>query len=335
MDEKAKISVIIPLYNVEQYMDRCIQSIVDQTYRNLEIILVDDGSSDSSGEKAGKWKTRDSRIIVFHKQNGGLSDARNYGIEKCTGDYILFADSDDWLPLDAIEYLYGILIKYDADFSIGGHMNSDTNDQPESYNERYLSQDEFLDLFFKVNTQITVQHAWGKLYKRSLFESVRYPIGMIDEDVPTIFKIAIRLKRVAFSEKNVYFYFVNNESITGSPFNKKDFDLLKAWDLVIKEADDQNCSEKIKRLAHINRKRADFGILVDLSLSGSFFENKKKYKVEIREIEKNLRSNIGILLHAPIPKSRKLMILAYACSFNATGWLVYFAGKLTHRGVPR
>lgn len=335
MNQESKISVIVPLYNVEKYMDRCIQSIVDQTYKNLEIILVNDGSPDTSGNKAEEWKTKDSRIIVYHKQNGGLSDARNYGIERCTGEYLLFVDSDDWLSLDAIQYLYDILKKYNADFSIAGLAKSDIDKCIKNYNENGLSQEEFLNLFFKVNTQIAVQYACGKLYKKELFESVRYPVGMIDEDVPTTFKIAIRSKKVAFSEKKIYYYFANNESITGSKFSKNNFDLLKAWDLVIEEADVQNCSEEIKKLALFNRKRADFGILCDLSLSGDFFENRKKYKKEIEKIVQNLRCNIKTLLHGPIPKSRKVMAFAYACTFNMTGALVYFIGRLTHRGVPR
>lgn len=334
IEQQSLISIIVPLYNVEQYMDRCIESIVNQTYKNLEIILVNDGSPDLSGAKAEEWKNKDSRIVVFHKENGGLSDARNYGIDRCHGEYITFVDSDDWLPLDAVEYLYGILVKYDADFSMGKYITSSEKYKQTKFVEKNLTQEEFLNLFFKVGTQIAVQHACGKLYKRNLFDSVSYPLGMIDEDIPTTFKLALRVNNVVFSEKIIYFYYWNDTSITGSSFSKKNFDLLRAWDLVVDETEKQDCSEKIKNLAALNRIRADFGILCDLSIAGNFFRNKQIFKKEIIDIKKHLRSNLKVLLEGPIPRNRKVLALAYACSFEMTGTLVYLISRLLHIKIP-
>lgn len=334
IEQQSLISIIVPLYNVEQYMDRCIESIVNQTYKNLEIILVNDGSPDLSGAKAEEWKNKDSRIVVFHKENGGLSDARNYGIDRCHGEYITFVDSDDWLPLDAVEYLYGILVKYDADFSMGRYVTSAEKYHQTKFIEKNLKQEDFLNLFFKVGTQIAVQHAWGKLYKRVLFDTVRYPLDIIDEDIPTTFKLALRSNKVAFSEKIIYFYYLNDTSITGSSFSKSTLDLLKAWDLVIEETEKQVCSERIKSLAVLNRIRADFGILCVLSIAGDFFRNKRIFKEEITVIKKHLRSNLKVLIKGSIPRNRKVLALAYACSFEITGTLVYLISCLLHKKIP-
>lgn len=120
-----KISVIVPVYKTEQYLNRCVQSITDQTYKNLEIILVDDGSPDNCPEMCDQWAKKDERIKVIHKRNGGISSARNAGLDSATGDYIMFADSDDWMEPDMAEFLYRLIVKYDADISRCGFYFDD------------------------------------------------------------------------------------------------------------------------------------------------------------------------------------------------------------------
>ena len=119
--KKDLISVILPIYNVSDYLDRCMESVINQTYRNIEIIIVDDGSTDGSALKCDEYKKKDDRIIVFHKENGGLSDARNYGIQRASGNFITCIDSDDFVDLDYIEYLYALLMKYNTKMSICQH----------------------------------------------------------------------------------------------------------------------------------------------------------------------------------------------------------------------
>ena len=119
--KKNLISVILPIYNVSDYLDRCMKSVINQTYKNIEIIMVDDGSTDDSALKCDEYKEKDDRIVVFHKENGGLSDARNYGIKRASGDYITCVDSDDFVDLDYIEYLYSLITKYNVKMSICQH----------------------------------------------------------------------------------------------------------------------------------------------------------------------------------------------------------------------
>lgn len=117
-----KISIIVPVYNVEQYITRCIESITSQTYRNIEILLIDDGSTDNSGNICDEYQKKDSRVMTFHKTNGGLSDARNYGIKHASGQYLCFVDSDDYISKHMVEILYNNLIKYSADISACGFL---------------------------------------------------------------------------------------------------------------------------------------------------------------------------------------------------------------------
>ena len=323
--EQPFISVIIPIYNVEKYLDRCMESVLNQTYKNLEVILVDDGSPDNSGKLADEWGKKDSRVTVFHKENGGLSDARNYALDKANGEYIVFVDSDDWLELDAINYLYELREKYDADFSIAENRRvTEISEAPEMdiADETLLSREEFLEWFFKIKTQINVQYAWAKLYKKELFSSVRYPVGMTDEDVPTTFAIACESKKIAYSNRVIYDYFVNENSITESKFGDRNFDLLRAWDLVIEIAEKKGCSSQIQAMAKMNRARADFGLLVNLAQSSNYKTDKIKYASEKKTLLKSLRSNFRLLMNSPIPKSRKITIIGFVVSYSFTAWVI-------------
>lgn len=324
-DQNELVSVIIPIYNVEQYLDRCLASILNQTYTNIEIILVDDGSTDNSGKICDEYVKKDNRIKVIHKKNGGLSSARNAGLDIAIGKYIKFVDSDDWLELDAIQYLYSLLHRFNADFSMGANIrieNVNGNRISEIF-EQCLSQKEFLNKFFKIGTQENVQYAWAKLYKRELFSEVRYPLGLIAEDVPATFQVAIRSSRIAYSTKNVYHYFINCKSITGIGFNEKTFDLLKVWDLVFDTAN-KMCANEIKEMAMLNRKRADFGILFNYVISNRYNKVDKETYNKISLIRSNLRQNLLYLLKANIPMSRKMIMVCFCYAFGPTAFIINF-----------
>ena len=187
-----KISVIVPVYKVEKYLSQCVDSIITQTYQNLEIILVDDGSPDHCPDICDEYAKKDGRIKVIHKENGGLSSARNAGIDIATGDYIAFVDSDDFLSPTIYKSLYDAIIASHKDIAICGINRVDEDShfkgiywRRESLN---LSQEEIIQqLFRKDNVGIVV--AWNKLYKRSMFDGIRYPVGLIHEDEYVIYDI--------------------------------------------------------------------------------------------------------------------------------------------------
>lgn len=224
------VSIIVPIYNVEKYLERCIQSIVEQTYTNLEIILVNDGSKDNSLYICEKWKKKDSRIIVIDKNNGGLSSARNAGIEIAKGEYLFFVDSDDWLDIHIIQKLYQVIKEYRCEISCCGiEMTFDQTNKnyPRCQNknilfEKYTALEEYM-----FGTTISTV-AWNKLYKRALFEDIRYPIGKWHEDEFTTYKLLYKADRVYYLGESMYFYYQREGSIMSHALSLKNLDKVDA-----------------------------------------------------------------------------------------------------------
>ena len=223
------ITVIVPIYNVEQYARRCLDSILCQTYKNLEIILIDDGSTDNSGKICDDYAKKDRRIKVIHQENGGLSNARNSGIEKIRGKYVTFIDSDDWIESGYIGTLYNDIANNHCDISIVGHfINHDNVVFDESTGEqKKLSIKECLTKILYDNGISAA--ACGKLYHKSLFNSIRYPNGRVFEDVATTYKLILQSKSVFLNSVPLYHYRkTNHESITSTKFTIKKMDLIWA-----------------------------------------------------------------------------------------------------------
>lgn len=215
------ISVIVPCYNVEEYLPKCIESILSQTYKNLEILLVDDGSPDNSGRICDEYAARDSRIKVIHKENGGLSDARNVALDVMKGEYVTFIDSDDYVADDYVEILYRLIAEYRAQMSVVWHQTFADGTVPpvchKPVSEHILYGWEALEGMFYQRTFDTA--AWAKMYHCSLFfDGVRYPKGWLYEDLPTTYRLMMKCKRIAFSNCRSYFYRIRRTSIEGAPF---------------------------------------------------------------------------------------------------------------------
>ena len=175
------ISVIVPIYKVEQYLDQCVESIRVQTYKNLEIILVDDGSPDKCPELCEQYALKDERIIVVHKKNGGLSDARNYGINVSTGNYIIFVDGDDYIEKNMIQRLYDALQNSKADIVVGGINYVDEYGKilpktQENLPEGIMSQQDFWNKYYGCYT-IPCVVVWNKIYKKSFFKDIKFSKG--------------------------------------------------------------------------------------------------------------------------------------------------------------
>lgn len=221
------ISFIIPVYNVERYLKRCVNSVIEQIYRNIEIILIDDGSTDQSGFICDELAAQDSRIKVIHKKNGGLSSARNAGIRLAKGDYLCFVDSDDWVDIDLIEKLLSILDpKKDDVFVYGLRMVDEWSARSGGeISAATMTGEEALASFVcnKING-----YAWNKLVRRKLMldNNILYPEGRNYEDIPTTYKLFIHAKQVKLTEHVFYNYYINNmDSITSkdSYRNLQDF----------------------------------------------------------------------------------------------------------------
>lgn len=220
--QKALISVIVPCYNVEEYLPKCMDSLLAQTYKELEIWLVDDGSPDSCGQICDDYALKDERIKVIHKKNGGLADARNAAIDKATGEWIVCVDSDDYVSEDYIETLYGLVERNHCKVGVAWHHSFMEETEPNviqpQYQEFVFNNIEGIEKMFYQELFDTA--AWAKIYHRSLFETgIRYPFGLIYEDLPTTYLLFLNADKVAFCNKIVYDYLLRKNSLEGQPFN--------------------------------------------------------------------------------------------------------------------
>ena len=221
-----KLSIVIPVYRVEDTLNRCMESVLSQKHDDMEIILVDDGSPDHCPRLCDEWAQKDARISVIHKENGGLSDARNAGIEKAAGDYLTFVDSDDYVEEGTYGALMNVLAQhpeYDLleypfnDHAPADHVYTNANDywlKGEAYRHSY---------------------AWNKIYRRKLFDNVRFPVGKVFEDVYTLPLLLEQCKTVATANKGCYHYTINPKGITQTAGGQELSQLLDAHVEVLKK----------------------------------------------------------------------------------------------------
>ena len=223
MDDK--ITVIVPVYNVENYLRKCLDSIIAQTYKNIEIIVVNDGSTDASGQICQEYTQIDNRIVYIEKENGGLSEARNVGLDKMTGSYVTFIDSDDWAELDYVEILYKKIIEYQADISVGNYYSYNEDEETyyfhiygDSYYEKVYDNISIFENLYESQEMksFALISAWGKLYKAKLFDYLRFEKGKLGEDGYFNQKMYLSVNKVVYLNKGLYAYRQRSGSITNT-----------------------------------------------------------------------------------------------------------------------
>lgn len=228
------ISIVVPIYNVEKYLNRCVDSILNQTYRDIEIILVDDGSSDRCGAICDEYQGKDKRVKVIHKKNGGLSDARNAGIKIAHGEYITCIDSDDFISPFFLENLWTAMKKSKCEIATSWFVDYYEGDKiPEAQkldikDIQVLDRKEFYErLLYQDGVEIS---AWGKLYKTKLFQGVEYPVGKLYEDIPTTYLLVEKTTKIAVIPSVDYFYYQRKTSIAQATFSIKKMDAIRHMD---------------------------------------------------------------------------------------------------------
>jgi len=231
MKNSPLISIVVPVYNVEQYLKQCIESIVRQTYKNIEIILVDDGSTDNSGVVCDEWSDRDCRIKVIHKANGGLSDARNAGMQIATGELIGFVDSDDYISENMYELLYNNMLENESDISACGVQmfwdKNTTQSRMLTPTGTYVFSNKNA-IVSTIDEIILKQPVWYKLYKTDLIRDIFFPVGKYHEDVFWTYQAVARAEKISIFDTPCYFYRQRSESIMGNDFSLKRLDALEA-----------------------------------------------------------------------------------------------------------
>lgn len=285
------VSVIVPVYNVEKYIKECIDSICRQTYRNLEIILVDDGSPDRCGDICDSYADTDNRIRVIHKDNQGLSEARNSALDIMKGKYVVFVDSDDYIADNHIERLYEMINNTGSEISVTSCVcfPEDGNAVAEGFNEKVFCTDN-LKAVERMFYQKDFDHnAWSKMYLSSLFGNIRYPKGLIYEDMPTTYRLFLKAGKVAFSNYRSYFYRQRKGSIENSGMSIEK--IKSAERIIILMENDIPLFTRIMRSYESRISSFIFHICVHINkdYDQSFFiERIKKYRKDVIS-DKNVR----------------------------------------------
>lgn len=306
------ISVIVPVYESGKYLDRCVQSILNQTYQDFELILVDDGSPDNSPLLCDKWAENDSRVYVIHKENGGASSARNAGLKIAKGRWIAFADSDDWLDRTALKTLYDLANQYNVPMAIGGmrvvQKYTDASIVMKQ-NAKVLSNADLMSRFFRLNGEPDTHSVWGAIIRRDILEDYSFIEGRMNEDVETCYYLARKCEAAVYTDAPLYNYFKNIEGVTNSGFSKKKLDLLDIWDIVQKQV--EQFTPEYSYACEMNCKRARFTLLTQMSLNG--YDHHDPFMVETkRKLKREVRGAFWELMKWKMPMSRKA-ILVFEC----------------------
>ena len=322
------ISIIIPVYNVEQYLNRCIDSLIAQTYHNIEIILVDDGSTDSSSKIVDEYLSKDNRIRVIHKKNGGLSDARNKGIEISKGKYLTFVDSDDYVTKTYVETLYSTIIEYSADISICSYQvkyeTGQTLKKGKNKKGVYTTEEALKRMLYHKDFDVS---AWAKLYRKELFNGIFFPKGRLFEDAATTYKLIMKSKKISFNLKEEYYYIIRDKSITTNGFS------LKKMDLIISTQEMYNdISSSYPKLKRAAKRRLVYAYLSTLSQLVQSNDKNSKYAVQEKQIYDFIKKNGKEILfdkNALIRDKVGILSLGFGINFYKNIWNRY--RKLTGR----
>ncbi len=304
---KPEISVIVPIYNVEKYLDKCVRSIQRQTFSDIEIILVDDGSTDRCGVMCDIYEKEDDRIHVIHKENGGLSAARNAGIKAARGKYIGFVDSDDYIAPDMYEILLRLIVFEDVDIAICGTYDCYANSEYISDKvklsddiEPYYIVDSYQAIQLVLESNVISVSACSKLYKTEVFANIQFPVGKVAEDAHIMIHLMDHAKKIAITEVKKYYYIHHEGTITTKMYHPQILNMIEAWG---------------NNLVFIQRKYPALILQAESRYYWSIFYVLDRMMVSIdnsdpkkkRELIKEIRFNIKKILNNPFfQKSRKI-----------------------------
>ncbi len=296
--EHPLVSVIIPVYNTESYLEKCLTSLENQTYSNMEIIVVDDGSTDSSKQIAHDYAQRVSNFHCFTKENGGLSSARNYGIDKSSGEFIGFVDSDDWVEPEMFEHLMSAIESNNAEMAICDikYITADGEELDSGckiIESTTISPTETLELIFR-GEQFRC-HAVNKLYKRSLFEEIRFPLGKVFEDIFTTYRVILKSDKIALTPGKMYNYLKERpDSILTKPFSPKFFHAFEALAEIEKELSARGLETKLEKSFNYLKVWTVLDIVNLLTVKYRSSGNRKALSRELASLSKKMLNNVDL-----------------------------------------
>ena len=311
-----KISIIIPVYNVEKYLERCLDSVLNQSYKNLEIILINDGSTDNSLDICLKYAKKDNRIKLINQNNSGISEVRNKGLEAAKGEYIAFVDSDDVIDKDMFKTLYNNLLKYDSDISSCNYKifhNKINFDKEEYYNKIFTKEESLKDI---ISNGVLTNFLWNKLFKKELFNNIKFPKNMIYEDMYVMPKIIEKTTKIVYTNQILYGYFQRENSYV----NSFDEDKNKNYFLVI-----NNVYNDLKKYNFLDKELKNYKVFsiysafLQAAKSNALYsdfmkEKQKEYKKEFKYLNKKVklkRKLLYYLLYLDINIFKKVVDLRF------------------------
>lgn len=328
------VSVIVPAYNAQLVLARCLDSILAQTESRLEVIVVDDGSTDATAEVLARYAAQDGRVRAVYAENAGVSAARNRAIALARGEYIAFADSDDWLEPDALAFLIELIEETGADIAMGQFV-TEPGAVGEAVSRQLLTGDEFLMKVFRVRQQRPYYYIWDKLYRRACVPRDCFPVGLrMGEDVEAIVRIGMEAQHVAVTPKVVYHYYQNPQGVCLSGFSRRDLDLEIVHDNIVRFVGERRA--QLLPYAQLNQKRLDFTLLCRLILCDDA-QTDAEYASWETIWRERLRASCAELLAADIPLGRKILIAALSYLYTPTKLLMRLGIWLLEwvRGVGR
>lgn len=312
------VSVIIPVYNVEKYLKKCLDSVVNQTYKNIEIIIVNDGSTDNSFQICKDYEKKYHNIKVINQNNQGLSAARNKGIDESIGEYIAFIDSDDYYDLDTIEKFYTTAIEKNADLVCCGTYCE--NENGKYYLKHCLSEEKEYDNYEALGTMLLSKgidpSACNKFYKKKLFNEIKFPVGEYYEDLSIMYKIIFKSKKIIHIGMPKYHYIIRSGSITHRKFELRHLNVLNVWNNIC-----EFCKKKSSSLYEMALARYYLSLVnIDMQM-----KNGKEYKIynkEYKEIKGKINKNIkNIRTNKYMSLSKKIM--CYMAYFNLEKMIIF------------
>lgn len=306
-----KVSIIVPVYNVELYIDKCLESLINQSMKDIEIILIDDGSTDNSGKICDSYAIKDKKVKVIHKNNRGLSNSRNCGLDIAKGEYISFVDSDDFIHPQMIEILYKTIISNNGDIVICDFQRIYENNnikfkqyKTEQNIKIYNNIEALNELYSKNVVKFVI--AWNKLYKRELFINLRYREKKFHEDEFIIHELLYRSNKVIDIPLQLYFYLQRQDSIMGAKFSVKRLDGLDAYRERIHFFQEKHEKELLKK-AVFRYSKEFFQYYYKLKYEVS---NNKKY---LRKIKKDYNHIYKYIIISPYYTKKEKMLITLFC----------------------
>ena len=317
--DKPVVSILIPVYNSEKYLPKCLGSVMSQTYSDLQIVLIDDGSKDSSWELCQEFVAKDKRVEAWHQENKGVAETRDNLLKKAKGDYVLFVDSDDWIEADMVEYLVSLATELDAEMVMCDRVINDAKPSDKKPEIKILPQEEAIRDF--IHHDYFVGALWNKLFKISVVEGLSFHKDIwYGEDALFTWDVLQRVKNVVASDKQLYHFYMNEESISHQAFGFKKLTGHKTWSILTKEVEEK--WPQYTGLVHGVFARSDMHLL-QAAAQSNYPKNE-----HIKELQRNVRKNYKFLKPLLKHDLKKLIYATMIMYWYGFGKIYYALNKL-------